>query len=100
MSSVRCCAALALLALPSIAAAQSGDPLPDARARLEVEAQRVEQMVKNGRDYAYRIVRSGPANLGAARDKIRTLIAAVEDDKSLKPERRSAVLRALKTDLT
>jgi hypothetical protein len=91
---------LALLALPVCAAAQSRDPLPNARARLEVEAQRVEQMVRNGRDYAYRIVRSDPANLGAARDKIRTLIAAVEDDKALKPERRSAVLRALKTDLT
>ncbi|HZY88627.1 MAG TPA: hypothetical protein VFE78_27640 [Gemmataceae bacterium] len=104
MSSVRSCAALALLALPLFAAApaagQSRDPLPDVRARHAVEAQRVEQMVKNGRDYAYRIVRSDPSNLGAARDKIRTLIAAVEDDKALKPERRSAVLRSLKNDLT
>ena len=100
MSCVRPCAALALLALPCFAAAQSRDPLPDVRARLEVEAQRVERMVKNGRDYAYRIVRSDPANLGAARDKIRSLIAAVEDDKALKPDRRTAVLRSLKTDLT
>jgi hypothetical protein len=92
------------LALPLFAAgpaaAQSRDPLPDVRARLAVEAQRVEQMVKNGRDYAYRIVRSDPANLGAARDRIRSLIVAVEDDKSLRPERRSALLRALKSDLT
>ena len=104
MSRVRPCAALALFALPLLAAGpvvgQSRDPLPDARARLEVEAQRVEAMVRNGRDYAYRIARSDAANLGAARDKIKTLIAAVEDDKALKPERRSALLRALKNDLT
>jgi hypothetical protein len=104
MSRVRPCAVLALLTLPWFAAgpaaAQSRDPLPDARARLEVEAQRVEAMVRNGRDYAYRIARSDPANLGSARDKIKSLIAAVEDDKALKPERRTAILRALKNDLT
>jgi len=104
MSTVRPRAALALLALPLFAAgpaaAQSRDPLPEARARLEVEAQRVERMVANGRDYAYRIVRLDAANLGAARERIRSLIAAVEDDKAVRPERRSALLRTLKGDLT
>src|SRR5438105_5084038 len=104
MSTVRPCAALALLALPLFAAgpaaAQPRDPLPDARARLEIEAQRVERMVKNGRDYAYRIAQSDPANLGAAREKIRSLIASVEDNTALRPERRAGLLRALRNDLT
>ncbi len=101
MPTVRPCAALALLALPLLAAGpalgQSRDPLQEARARQEIEAQRVERMVKNGRDYAYRVVRSDPA---VAREKIRGLIAAVEEDTSLRPERRSVLLRALKNDLT
>src|SRR5947209_19707806 len=97
MSTVRPCAALALLALPLFAAgpaaAQSRDPLPDARARQEIEAQRVERMIKNGRDYAYRVVRSDPA---AAHEKIRGLIADDEEDTPLRPERRSGLLRDLK----
>src|SRR5260370_24425658 len=62
----------ALLALSGGAArAQEADPQERLRQLREVEAQRVEKEFKEGRDYAYRAIRTNPTR---AFDRIQTLL--------------------------
>jgi hypothetical protein len=85
-----------LLALSGgIARAQEDDPLERARRLREVEAQRVEKEFKEGREYAYRAVRT---NSTRAFDRIQDLLDLLNADKSLTAARRDQLIRTLKRD--
>src|SRR5262249_35734566 len=79
--------------------AQEKDPLPDAKARLQVEAQRVEKEFTDGRALAYKLVRSDRPDAVAAVAKLSTLLTMVREDTSLKPARRELLIKALTWDL-
>jgi hypothetical protein len=90
-------ALFALLLAPggSAARAQEEDPLERVRRLREVEAQRVEKLFKEGREYAYRAVRSSP---GRALERIQELLDLLGVDKSLPAGRRELLIRSLKRD--
>jgi hypothetical protein len=89
-----CALSLSLLADP--AAAQSRDPLPEARERLKIEAQRVEKEIHDGRMRAYRLLRSDP---NEAFDIIKGLIGMLRKDTSLSETKREAQMQALQRDI-
>ncbi|HTU20338.1 MAG TPA: hypothetical protein VMG10_19900 [Gemmataceae bacterium] len=89
-----CVTTLGLLAGP--AAAQSDDPLPEVKARLKVEAQRVEKETREGRMRAYRILRDDPEG---AIDILRDLLGTLRKDVALSEERRKVLLAALQHDM-
>src|SRR6516165_2111597 len=78
------------------APAQQGDPLPEVRARLKIEAQRVEKEIRDGRMRAYRLLRSDPS---AAYDTIKGLIGTLRKDTSLPDERHEALEKQLLRDI-
>jgi hypothetical protein len=86
---------LALCAAPA-AAQQANDLLEAARQRREVEAQRVERLVREGRDFAYRTARTDAAR---AVERVRTLMEVLDKDESLSPARRDLLARTLKRDV-
>jgi hypothetical protein len=88
---------LALCVARPAAAQPAGDVLDAARQRREVEAQRVERRVREGRDYAYRAVRTDPAR---ALERIRTLLDLLTADESLSPARRDLLTRTLNRDVS
>ncbi len=75
----------------------TSDVLEATRQRREVEAQRIEQRVREGREYAYRAIRTNP---GAAVQRIRSLLELLEADESLTPARRDLLTRTLKRDVS
>lgn len=79
------------------AAAQSRDPLPEVRARLKIEAQRVEKETRDGRMRAYRLLRDDPQD---AIDILKGLIGTLRKDTVLSEERRKTLLTALQRDIT
>lgn len=89
-----CVSTLALLAAP--AAGQTRDPLPEARERLKIEAQRVEKEVQDGRMRAYRLLRSDPDE---ANEILKNLIGVLQRDTAVPEERRKAMRAALDRDL-
>jgi hypothetical protein len=88
---------LAVSALP--ARAEEKDPLPEVKARLKVEAQRVEREFAAGRSAAYKLVRNGSPKLVEATEQLHTLLAMVRADTSLSNQRRQVLITTLKFDL-
>jgi len=74
--------------------AAAGDILEEAKARQAVEAQRVEQLVRDAEKEAQRVGRSRPAT---AADRLRTALAVLDDDTALAPKRREQLKRSLTT---
>jgi hypothetical protein len=75
------------------------DPLPDAKARLKIEAQRVEKEFTQERAAAYKLVRRSDPQYVKAAEKIYTLLSMVRADTSLAPRRREQLIVTLKADL-
>jgi hypothetical protein len=90
---------LALSLLPTTLWAREPDPLPDARARMAVEAQRVEKEFTEGRALAYKLVRTDQPDAVTAVAKLHTLLTLVREDTSLQPARREVLLVTLKADI-
>jgi hypothetical protein len=84
------------LAWAGPARAQEEDPLERARRLREVEAQRVEKEFREGRDFAYRVIRSEPTR---AYDRIQSLLDQLAADQSLAAARRDQLARTLKRDM-
>lgn len=82
--------------LPLTAAAQSRDPLPEVRQRLQLEAQRIEKEIRDGRMRAYRLFRSD-ANEALA--IIKGLIGTLRKDSSLSDKRHEALMKTLERDI-
>jgi len=76
------------------------DPLSDVKARMAIEAQRVEKEFTEGRSAAYKLVRSDSPKLLEATEKLQTLLAMVQADNSLAPKRREVLIVTLKYDLS
>jgi hypothetical protein len=74
------------------------DPLEDARARLKIEAERIEREFSSTRSTAYSLVRRSTPRLAEALENIDALLAILADDRSLSAERRSQLIRTLKSD--
>jgi hypothetical protein len=87
--------ALLLTQAGSAVRAQDEDALERARRLREVEAQRVEKLFKEGREFAYRAVYTSPTR---AFDRIQHLLDLLASDKSLAAARRDLLLRTLKRD--
>jgi hypothetical protein len=83
--------------LPRVYAAD--DPLADAKARMAIEAQRVEREFAAGRAAAYKLVRNDAPRLADATQKLQDLLALVRADTSLDDKRRQVLLVTLKADL-
>lgn len=92
-----CMAGLVCLAL--LAPSVRSDELEDVRARLKIEAQRVERAFTEGRAEAYRLVRSDNPRLSDAVERLESLLAMVRDDASLERSRRELLQRTLRFDL-
>lgn len=75
---------------------QQGDPLPEVRERLKVEAQRIEKKVQDSRIRSYRLLRSDPEE---ALDVLKGVIGTLRDDTSLSEERRKSLLALVQRDL-
>jgi hypothetical protein len=87
----------ALVLAAPLAAQQASDPLQQARQRREVEAQRLEREIRDGRDAAYRVVR---IDSEAAIKRIQALLELLEVDDALPAARRDQLTRTLKRDIT
>jgi hypothetical protein len=83
--------------LPRVSAAD--DPLGDAKARMAIEAQRVEREFAAGRAAAYKLVRNDDPQLADATQKLQDLLALVRADTSLDDKRRQVLLVTIKADL-
>jgi hypothetical protein len=92
---------LALTLLPSSAPvlAADRDPLSDARARLAIEAQRVEKEFAEGRLAAYKLVRRAAPRLVDSLAQLHTLLAMLQADTSLEPTRRKTLIVTIEADL-
>jgi hypothetical protein len=75
------------------------DLLDDVKARMKIEAQRVEKEFADGRVAAYRLVRNASPRLLEATEKLQTLLAMVRNDTSLDPKRREVLIVTLRWDL-
>jgi hypothetical protein len=89
-----CVTILAIFAGPALA--QEGNPLPEVRERLKIEAQRIEKEVQDGRKKAYRLLRNDPEE---ALNVLKDLIGALRKDTSLSEERRTSLLAVVQRDL-
>jgi hypothetical protein len=91
-----CSLALALTVVPSVPAQQKADDrLRDVQQRREIEAQRVEKEVKEGREYAYRLART---DLDASLERLKDLLDLLAKDTSLSEDRRDLIVRYLRKD--
>jgi hypothetical protein len=88
-----------LLAAALSAFAGERDPLKDVKARMEVEAQKLEKEFSQQRAAAYKLVRRDDPKLVDALDKVHTLLASVRADTALKPARREQLIVTLEWDL-
>lgn len=84
---------------PLAVRAENRDPLPDVKARLAIEAQRVEKEFAEGRAAAYKLVRGSDPRLLEATEKLETLLAMVRADNALDTKRREVLIVTLKWDL-
>jgi hypothetical protein len=78
--------------------AQERDTLRDARDRLAIEAQRVEQRFKDGRAAAYQMVRTNPAKYVEAVEELQVLLVMLRSDTSLSRARREQLINTIKFD--
>jgi hypothetical protein len=95
-------AALALalgLLSPAVLPAQVGDPLTDTRARLAVEAQRVEREFADGRSAAYKLVRSSSPDTAGAVIRLNAILQTLRNDEALDPKRREQLIVTVKWDM-
>jgi hypothetical protein len=90
--------ALPLLGVGAVQA-RDRDPLDDVKARLAIEAQRVEKEFAQERAAAYKLVRSDSPRLIEATEKLQTLLAMVRNDTALESKRRETLIVTLKFDL-
>jgi hypothetical protein len=92
-----------LLAVPvagqGVGSEKEGGSLAAAKARMEVEAQRVEKRFKDDREAAYRMVRSDPPRTVDAVEKMYTVLAMLRADTSLTAARREVLLVTAKWDV-
>src|SRR5436309_1596946 len=88
---------LAALPLASLflAGAVRADALDDVKARMKVEAQRVERRFTEERLAAYKLVRKATPNYLEAAEKVYALKSMLEADTSLPAARRTQLLRTL-----
>jgi hypothetical protein len=75
------------------------DPLPDVKARMAIEAQRVEKEFTDNRAAAYKLVRAASPNPVEAVSRLRTVLAMLEADTALEPKRREQLIVTIKWDL-
>jgi len=87
------------LLLPSALRAEEKETLDDARARLALEAQRVEREFTEGRAAAYKLIRAASPDSVGAVSRLHALLALVQADTSLEPKRREQLIVTLKWDL-
>ncbi len=92
---------LALLAALPLASAPRAlaDPIADAKARMEIESQRVERRFAADRLAAYKLVRTATPDYLLAAEKIYALRSMLEADTALRMGRRIDMLNTLKFDL-
>jgi len=81
------------LGLTSPVSGQSPDPLAEAKARLAVEAQRIELEIKQAESDARKLGRTNPA---LAAEKLRAIIANLENEQALPAAKRESLVRTLK----
>ena len=86
-----------LIDLPRVSAAD--DLLADTKARMAIEAQRVEKEFAADRAAAYKLVRSDNPQLTEATQKLQDLLTLIRADTSLDDKRRQVFLVTLKADL-
>ncbi len=79
--------------------ADDKDPLPDAKARLAIEAQRVEKVFTDGRALAYKLVRRADPKTVEAVEKLQELLEMVRNDTALESRRRETLIVTLKFDV-
>jgi hypothetical protein len=95
---------LVSLALPGFCAApllaEEKDPLPDVKARMAVQAQKVEKEFADGRSAAYKLVRNGNPQLVESLEKLEELLAMVRADTALSVKRREVLIVTLKFDMS
>ncbi len=89
-----CVTISAIFAGPALA--QEGNPLPEVRERLKIEAQRIEKEVQESRRKAYRLLRNDPEE---AHNVLKGLIDTLRKDTSLSEERRTSLLAVVQRDL-
>jgi hypothetical protein len=92
-------AALLLGVLNVSLRATDKDPLPDAKARMKIEAQRVEKEFTDGRALAYKLVRRDDPKPVEATEKLQELLAMVRADTALEAKRRETLIVTLKWDI-
>jgi hypothetical protein len=83
--------------LPRVSAAD--DLLADTKARMAIEAQRVEKEFAADRAAAYKLVRSDNPQLIEATQKLQDLLTLIRANTSLDDKRRQVLLVTLKADL-
>jgi hypothetical protein len=88
----------AALLVPAPARA-ADDILDNYKSRMKVEAERVEKEYKDGRLAAYKLVSRDDPKLLDATEKLTTLLAMVQKDRSLSAERRKVIIVTLKWDM-
>jgi hypothetical protein len=88
-----------LLAVFLAGPAFSQESLDDVRARLKIEAQRIEKRYREDRLDAYAMVRTDPGKLLQAVDQLIALKTALGKDTSLPAEKRQAYLKQLDRDI-
>ena len=86
-----------LMILPRAQAAD--DLLADTKARVAIEAQRVEKEFTAGRLAAYKLVRNDNPQLVESTQKLQELLSLIRTDTSLDDKRRQVLLVTLKADL-
>ena len=86
-----------LMILPRAQAAD--DLLADTKARVAIEAQRVEKEFTSGRLTAYKLVRNDNPQLVESTQKLQELLSLIRADTSLDDKRRQVLLVTLKADL-
>jgi hypothetical protein len=92
-------ALLAVALVPAGLFAADKDLIQNAKDRTKIEAQRVEKEFADGRAAAYKMVRADRPDLVGATEKLRTLLAMLENDSSLDAKRRQVLLVTVKWDL-
>jgi hypothetical protein len=75
------------------------DLLRDVKARMAIEAQRVEKEFTENRAAAYKLVRAATPNYVEAVARLRTVLAMLESDTSVAAGRREQLIATIKWDL-
>ena len=90
---------LGLASLVDLPRVSANDELADTKARMVVEAQRIEKEFAASRLAAYKLVRNDSPNLVDATQKLQDLLTLIRADSSLDEKRRQVLIVTLKADL-